>query len=151
MRNRWQSRFANVNLGLIGNHNPPSSQTKIFAWSLFFGGMLGTTVHARAHARARARQLATAVWPCNTWGESDRADGWRGANWSGNARWTNQRLHEPESLAELCEVVVAARRVRVIGSAHSFPPIVSGVGCATHIHACTYRYRIVLHQLQACT
>ena len=75
---------------------------------------------------ASTRCLSTAGWPPNSWGEADRPDGWRGANWSGNTRWVGQRLHQPESMATLCEVVASAEQVRAIGSAHSFPPIVSG-------------------------
>ena len=47
----------------------------------------------------------------------DRHDGWRSSNWGANIRWGggNAKLAEPTSLAELQEIVRAARCVRCIG------------------------------------
>jgi xylitol oxidase len=44
-------------------------------------------------------------------------------NWSGHVTFSPARVHEPESAAELTELVAAARRVRVVGSGHSFNAI----------------------------
>ncbi|MFD7920583.1 FAD-binding protein [Streptomyces sp. NPDC059740] len=45
------------------------------------------------------------------------------ANWAGNIRFGAARTARPASVAELCEVVAAADRVRVLGTGHSFNPI----------------------------
>ncbi|GAA4925125.1 D-arabinono-1,4-lactone oxidase [Actinoplanes utahensis] len=41
-------------------------------------------------------------------------------NWAGNVVFGTDRVHRPESLAELREVVAGADRLRVLGSGHSF-------------------------------
>ena len=45
------------------------------------------------------------------------------ANWAGNYRYRAARLHRPASVEQLQEVVAGARRVRVLGSRHSFTGI----------------------------
>lgn len=44
-------------------------------------------------------------------------------NWAGNITYRARELREPESLAELAEVVTASPRLRARGSRHSFSPI----------------------------
>ena len=45
-------------------------------------------------------------------------------NWAGNVVWANQRMAQPETLEELCEVVREEEgTVRVVGRAHSFTPV----------------------------
>src|SRR5690348_17223047 len=44
-------------------------------------------------------------------------------NWAGNYSYRAARIHEPASLEELRRIVVAARRIRVLGSRHSFNAI----------------------------
>ena len=73
----------------------------------------------------RRRMFCTAHWPNSTWGETDRHDGWQGSNWAANIRWTNSALHEPSSVEEVSRIVRAASKVRVVGSAHSFTPLVA--------------------------
>ncbi|HEY7076158.1 MAG TPA: FAD-binding protein, partial [Solirubrobacteraceae bacterium] len=44
----------------------------------------------------------------------------RTANWAGNLVYRAERLHRPESLEQLREIVAAAPRIRVLGSRHCF-------------------------------
>lgn len=60
------------------------------------------------------------------WGEADRHVGWQGANWGGNCRWVGSTVLEPMCMAELQEGIRVSARVRAVGSAHSFTPLVSG-------------------------
>jgi alditol oxidase len=46
-----------------------------------------------------------------------------GTNWAGSHRYRAARLHRPESVEQVQELVAAARRVRVLGSRHSFTGI----------------------------
>src|SRR4051812_16072411 len=41
-------------------------------------------------------------------------------NWSGHHTFSTTRVHSPESLAQLQEVVSRSRKIKVIGSRHSF-------------------------------
>ena len=52
-------------------------------------------------------------------------------NWSGNYTYTAERLHRPASLSELQEFVAGARRVRVLGSRHSFTGVADSVELVT--------------------
>jgi len=45
-------------------------------------------------------------------------------NWAGNYRYEAKQIHRPQSLGELQDVVVAADRIRLLGSLHSFTDIV---------------------------
>ncbi|MBV9194993.1 MAG: FAD-binding protein [Solirubrobacterales bacterium] len=47
-------------------------------------------------------------------------------NWGGNYRYRARALHRPTALAELQRLVVSSRRLRVIGSRHSFTEISDG-------------------------
>ncbi len=44
-------------------------------------------------------------------------------NWAGNVEFTPDRLTTPTSVDELRDVVASARRVRALGTAHSFSPV----------------------------
>jgi xylitol oxidase len=46
-----------------------------------------------------------------------------GANWAGNYTYRAGRLHRPETLEQVREIVAGAARVRVLGSRHSFSDI----------------------------
>jgi xylitol oxidase len=46
-----------------------------------------------------------------------------GTNWAGNYTYRAGRLHRPTSLEQVQDVVAAARRIRVLGSRHSFTGI----------------------------
>ncbi len=46
-----------------------------------------------------------------------------GSNWAGNYDYGARRIHRPTSVEQLRDIVVAARRVRVLGSRHSFNAI----------------------------
>jgi len=48
---------------------------------------------------------------------------WGGTNWAGNHTYRATELHRPESLEQLQELLASARRVRVLGSRHSFTDI----------------------------
>ncbi|RBM16153.1 FAD-binding protein [Streptomyces sp. PT12] len=49
-------------------------------------------------------------------------------NWAGNITFRAERLHQPASLDELRRVVAGARRVRTLGSGHSFNRIADTEG-----------------------
>ncbi|MDA0633494.1 FAD-binding protein [Nonomuraea sp. MCN248] len=49
-------------------------------------------------------------------------------NWAGNTPFTASRLHRPASLGELRRLVAAARRIRALGSGHSFNDIADSPG-----------------------
>ena len=44
-------------------------------------------------------------------------------NWAGNYAYRAERIHVPGSLDEVASIVAAARRLRVLGSRHSFTDI----------------------------
>ena len=44
-------------------------------------------------------------------------------NWAGNHRYRAERIHRPSTLEEVQEIVATARRVRALGSRHSFNDI----------------------------
>jgi xylitol oxidase len=45
------------------------------------------------------------------------------SNWAGNYEYRAERLHHPATLEQVQEIVAAARRLRVLGSRHSFNAI----------------------------
>lgn len=45
------------------------------------------------------------------------------SNWAGNYRYGADKLHRPSTLDQVQEVIVNARRIRVLGSRHSFTDI----------------------------
>ena len=49
-------------------------------------------------------------------------------NWAGNHRYVAARIHEPESVEELQDIVRAGRSLRVLGSRHSFNDIADTTG-----------------------
>jgi xylitol oxidase len=49
-------------------------------------------------------------------------------NWAGNYAYRAARLHEPESMAQLQEIVRSAEKLRVLGSRHSFNDIADTPG-----------------------
>lgn len=49
-------------------------------------------------------------------------------NWSGNYRYTCERVWEPETVAEVQDAVRSARGVRALGTRHSFNGIADAVG-----------------------
>ncbi len=49
-------------------------------------------------------------------------------NWAGNVHFTADALTEPTSVGELQDLVAAARRIRVLGSGHSFNRIADSEG-----------------------
>ena len=55
----------------------------------------------------------------------DRHAGWRASNWGANQRWGDLPVAEPASIEELQELVCKSGKVRCIGSAHSFTPLIS--------------------------
>ena len=59
----------------------------------------------------------------------DRLAGWRASNWGANQRWGDLPVAEPASIEELQELVCKSGKVRCIGSAHSFTPLI-GNGAA---------------------
>ena len=76
-----------------------------------------------AFMRRAARRFSTQL---RTFDSIDRHSGWSASNWGANVRWGGSRLPlaEPASLEELQEVVKRSSRVRCIGSAHSFTPLI---------------------------
>ena len=50
------------------------------------------------------------------------------SNWAGNVRYGAGRLHEPGSVEEVQEIVRSARKLRVLGSAHSFSTVADTTG-----------------------
>ncbi|GAA2224905.1 FAD-binding protein [Herbiconiux moechotypicola] len=53
-------------------------------------------------------------------GSNSPGSNWPGSNWAGTHRFAAGALVEPRSVAEAQEVVAASRRVRALGSRHSF-------------------------------
>lgn len=49
-------------------------------------------------------------------------------NWAGNLVYAAARLHEPESIEQLQEIVMGASSIRVLGSRHSFNGIADSTG-----------------------
>ncbi len=49
-------------------------------------------------------------------------------NWSGNVAFGAPRVHRPETVEQLQEIVAGAERVRALGTAHSFNPIADTTG-----------------------
>ncbi|NVI88744.1 FAD-binding protein [Actinomadura sp. BRA 177] len=49
-------------------------------------------------------------------------------NWAGNVTYGAVRVHRPESVAELRRVVAGSRRVRALGSGHSFSLVADSTG-----------------------
>lgn len=49
-------------------------------------------------------------------------------NWAGNTAFTASRIHHPTSLDELRSLVAATRRVRALGSGHSFNDVADSPG-----------------------
>jgi xylitol oxidase len=49
-------------------------------------------------------------------------------NWAGNVRFRAQRLHRPASVSELQLLVARSRRVRALGTGHSFSPVADTTG-----------------------
>lgn len=49
-------------------------------------------------------------------------------NWAGNLAYSAGRFHQPESVEQLQEIVRASRRVRALGSRHSFSEIADTTG-----------------------
>ena len=46
-------------------------------------------------------------------------------NWAGNVTYGERRLHRPQSVGELAELIARSERIRVLGSRHSFNEIAS--------------------------
>lgn len=57
-----------------------------------------------------------------------RMDTEQRTNWAGNLRYAASRLHRPESIEELQAIVARSRRVKVVGSRHSFSDIADTTG-----------------------
>ena len=49
-------------------------------------------------------------------------------NWAGNHTYAARRVLEPRSVAELQEVLAGAKRVRAVGSRHSFTDLADTTG-----------------------
>ena len=49
-------------------------------------------------------------------------------NWAGNIRFSTDRVHHPETVSQVQEIVRFNRQVRVLGSRHSFNAIADSTG-----------------------
>ena len=49
-------------------------------------------------------------------------------NWAGNIRFSTDRVHHPETVGQVQEIVRKSRQVRVLGSRHSFNAIADSTG-----------------------
>jgi xylitol oxidase len=49
-------------------------------------------------------------------------------NWAGNVTFGAERFHRPSSVAEVQDIVAGSRRVRAIGTGHSFSPLADTTG-----------------------
>ncbi|WP_312032867.1 FAD-binding protein [Actinomadura latina] len=58
----------------------------------------------------------------------DQGEGLRFSNWAGNVAYGAVRVHRPESVDELRRVVAGGRRVRALGSGHSFSLVADTTG-----------------------
>src|SRR3954452_21038129 len=54
--------------------------------------------------------------------------GERQRNWAGNITFTTTRVHHPETIAQIQEIVRMSTKVRVLGSRHSFNAIADSSG-----------------------
>jgi alditol oxidase len=50
------------------------------------------------------------------------------SNWAGNIRFSTDRVHHPETVGQVQEIVRNSRQVRVLGSRHSFNAIADSTG-----------------------
>ncbi|MFF7157732.1 FAD-binding protein [Streptomyces sp. NPDC008139] len=60
-------------------------------------------------------------------------DGGMRTNWAGNITFSAERVHRPESTGALRSLVAASRRVRVLGSGHSFNDIADTDGALVEL------------------
>lgn len=65
-----------------------------------------------------------------------------GQNWSGTYVFTARRLHKPRSVAELRQIVAGARRVKALGSGHSFNGIADTEGELLDLSGLPYEFDI---------
>ena len=49
-------------------------------------------------------------------------------NWAGNIRFSTDRVHHPETVSQVQEIVRNSRQVRVLGARHSFNAIPDSTG-----------------------
>lgn len=49
-------------------------------------------------------------------------------NWAGNVRFHAERVHAPDSVEQLCELVATASRVHCLGTGHSFSDVADTAG-----------------------
>lgn len=63
-------------------------------------------------------------------------------NWAGNHTYTAARLHEPESIEELQEIVRTKSSLRVLGSRHSFNDIADTAGDQISMRRLPRRYEL---------
>lgn len=87
-----------------------------------------THISRRIPNRLWTRNFSKLQWPNNSWGETDRHPGWRTSNWSGTVAWDDCEVLEPTTIGELQSIIAYSPKVRVIGSAHSFTPLVRSSG-----------------------
>ena len=112
---------------------------------------MGSRASLRRCNRLTRRCFCSSGWPSNTWGETDRHEGWAGSNWAGNVRWADSTLCEPLSEEHLSEIVHTSSKVSIVGSAHSFTPVVAANGCATTLVSLRKMPRICHLDEQTCT
>ncbi len=74
--------------------------------------------------------------------ESSAASSGRRTNWAGNLAYRAAALHEPGSIAELQDVVRAARSLRVVGSRHSFNGIADTTGDQVSLERLPRRFEL---------
>ena len=72
--------------------------------------MTGATTESSTHAEARERSTLEL------------------RNWAGNIRFSTDRVHHPETVGHVQEIVCHSRQVRVLGSRHSFNAIADSTG-----------------------
>ena len=63
-------------------------------------------------------------------------------NWAGNHAYAAARLHEPESIGQLQEIVRRSRSLRILGSRHSFNDIADTTGALVSLRRMPRRFEL---------
>ena len=95
------------------------------------GRRLIVTVHAVRDQRTRLahyRDGRLIVWSWYLNGAGMTRTSVPAVNWAGNVTFRAARVHHPASVAQLGQIVAGARRVRALGTGHSFSRVADTTG-----------------------
>ena len=63
-------------------------------------------------------------------------------NWAGNVTFQADRVHRPETVEQLQEIVAASDRVRALGTGHSFSPVADTTGDLVSVAGLPARFEV---------